>query len=354
MARHPDQTRGAGRTVVVRDGREVFLRPIRPEDKELLKGHMERMSPESRYLRFLGFHERLSESELSYLTEVDHHDHEAIIALEPGSGEAIGVARFVRLDEDPVRAEAAVAVVDDWHGRGLGRALLERLSERAREEGVTRFMALVQAGNQRAVAALSALGPTRREMQSGVVELDIELAPEGLGVPLASALRAAAGQLVGTAPLARRIRIKAREAWLGRSDPLPLRPPLHAPVLVGVDGSDAARRALECAVELAAGLGATLHLATAFRAGAREGEAEELLRAELARLPERDRPAVLHARRGDPADVLVELAGEVGAGLLVVGQSGSGLVSRLVLGSVASRVLHRAPCHVLVERGAER
>jgi GNAT superfamily N-acetyltransferase len=69
---------------------------------------------------------------------VDHHDHEAIIALDPLTGEGVGVARYVRAGADPEVAEVAVTVVDDWQGRGLGRALLERLAARARREGVRR------------------------------------------------------------------------------------------------------------------------------------------------------------------------------------------------------------------------
>jgi hypothetical protein len=51
---------------------------------------------------------------LAYFAEVDHSEREAVIALEPGSGQAIGVARCVRLSDDSEAAEAAVAVIDDW------------------------------------------------------------------------------------------------------------------------------------------------------------------------------------------------------------------------------------------------
>ena len=208
----PSGSVSAERSIRLRDGTTIALRPIRDDDKDVLAGAMARLSPESRYRRFFGVHDQLSERELAYLTEVDHHDHEAIVGFDPSTGDAIGVARYVRT-EDPARAEAAVAVVDDWHGRGVARALLEDLADRAREEGVERFIAMVQADNERAVSALSALGPTTRSRSSGVIELDIELAPEGLGSPLASALRAAAGGLYGTGPLGERIRQGARALW---------------------------------------------------------------------------------------------------------------------------------------------
>ena len=66
----------------------------------------------------------MSAAELAYLVDVDHKDHEAIIAIDPSSGEALGVARYIRSKDDAQVAEVAVTVADDWQRRGLGRALL--------------------------------------------------------------------------------------------------------------------------------------------------------------------------------------------------------------------------------------
>jgi GNAT superfamily N-acetyltransferase len=112
-----------GRTVTLRDGAKVKLRPIAPEDKPLLAASFERLSEESRYRRFFTPKSELSAAELDYLVDVDHSDHEAIIAIEPSSGEVLGVARYVRSKADAEVAEVAVTVADDWQGRGLGRAL---------------------------------------------------------------------------------------------------------------------------------------------------------------------------------------------------------------------------------------
>ena len=75
---------------------------------------------------------RLSESQIRYLTDVDHNDHEALHGDRRGGGRGVGVARFVRLGEGSDTAEAAVIVVDPWQGAGLGKALSVMLSERAR------------------------------------------------------------------------------------------------------------------------------------------------------------------------------------------------------------------------------
>jgi GNAT superfamily N-acetyltransferase len=168
------------RTVALRDGSEIVLRQIRPGDKGALRDGFERMSPESRYRRFFAPLERLSERDLRYLTEVDHHDHEALIAFEHGTGVPVAAARYVRSSE-PQEAEVAVTVVDDWQGRGVATALLESLVERAREEGVARFVALVLSENTGALEMFSHLAPDahRRQSASGNIELVFDLPEPG-------------------------------------------------------------------------------------------------------------------------------------------------------------------------------
>ena len=98
------------------------LRPIAPQDKPLLAASFERLSEESRYRRFFTVKKELSAAELDYLVDVDHRVHEAIIAIDPSSGEALGIARYVRATDDGQVAEVAVTVADDWQGLRLGRA----------------------------------------------------------------------------------------------------------------------------------------------------------------------------------------------------------------------------------------
>lgn len=200
----------------LRDGHEVQLRPLDSHDRERLQRTFEGLSPDSRYSRFFMPMKELSGDELDYLVNVDHRDHEAIAAIEPESEEILGVARYVRLRETPDRAEAAVAVIDDWQRKGLGRALLEQLVSRAREEDVSHFTAVVQADNRRAVELLSELGPTTRSFDADIVELEIALPEQGLGFSLTTALRGAAGALLGTRPLAERIAQRARDVWSHR------------------------------------------------------------------------------------------------------------------------------------------
>jgi len=181
----------------LRDGREIVVRPIRPDDRAELAAGMTRLSPESRYRRFFTPTEGLSASALRYLTEVDHHDHEALVALEPGTERGIGVARYVRSRQDPELAEVAVAVEDSWHNRGVATALLGRLTQRAREVGVRRFSAEILSDNQPMLDLIDELGEvTLRHLDHGSVAVEVELPSEGLGAALRESLRAAARELL--------------------------------------------------------------------------------------------------------------------------------------------------------------
>ena len=198
-------------TVSLRAGRTATLRPIAPSDRQRLIDAFYRLSEESRYRRFFAPVRELSDQSVDYLVDIDHHDHEAIVAIDPGTDQLVGVSRFVRQAPGSDRAEAAVVVADDWQGHGLGRALLERLTARAREEDIARFTALVQTENRRALEVLAEIGPTTRSLEGDLVELDIELPRERLGTPLALALRAAAASVFGVRPLSERLWGLARE-----------------------------------------------------------------------------------------------------------------------------------------------
>jgi GNAT superfamily N-acetyltransferase len=183
----------------LRDGTRVRIRPIEPGDKRAILEGFEQLSDESRYRRFLTPTPRLTESQLRYLTEVDHESHEAVIAFAEETGEPLGVARYVRFPDDPADAEPAVTVVDDWQGRGLGSLLLEEITARARAAGVRRFTATVLAVNDPMIGMLEQLDPSPVEkLDSGVMTIEAELPEEGSAPPIHTALRdAAAKRLAG-------------------------------------------------------------------------------------------------------------------------------------------------------------
>jgi len=133
-----------------------------------------RLSARSRQLRFLTAKNTLSEAELRFLTEVDHHDHEALGALS-ADGRGVGIARYIRDPGDPKAAEIAVTIVDDWQGRGLGTELLAQLSDRARQAGICRFTATVAYGNAAMVALLQNMGAERAGHGPGAVDYEVAL-----------------------------------------------------------------------------------------------------------------------------------------------------------------------------------
>lgn len=169
-------------TARLRDGTRVTFRCIQPEDKQMLRAGFESLSPESRYRRFMTSKNRLTDSELEYLTEVDGEDHFAIVAgvrhrLSPDEG--MGVARFVRLPGQPLVAESAVTVLDAHQGRGLGTALLQRLMEAAYERGIRWFRAELLGENIAMRSLLESMGSqTRTEFGGdGVVVITVAVPP---------------------------------------------------------------------------------------------------------------------------------------------------------------------------------
>jgi len=165
-----------GVPTVLRDGSTVMVRPVQSSDASLLADGFARLSERSRRWRFLGEKDNLTVAELRYLTCIDHHNHEALGALSP-DGRGIGVARYIRDSEDPSRAEVAVTVVDEWHGRGLGTKLLELLSDRARAEGVDRFTATVASDNMASSRLLRSAGGVLVSGSLNTREYEILLVP---------------------------------------------------------------------------------------------------------------------------------------------------------------------------------
>ncbi|MBO0723030.1 MAG: GNAT family N-acetyltransferase [Blastocatellia bacterium] len=125
----------------LRDGSPVLLRPIISADKAQLVHAFARLSLQSRYQRFFSPLRELSPSLVAYLTEIDYVDHFAYGAFANIQGEPalIGVARYIRSAEQPQSAEVAIAVIDEYHRRGLGQQLLVALAHAALENGITRF-----------------------------------------------------------------------------------------------------------------------------------------------------------------------------------------------------------------------
>jgi hypothetical protein len=95
-----------GGPVALRDGSKVLIRQVQSTDAPLLADGFARLSPQSRQMRFLTRKKELSRAELRYFTDVDHHGHEALGALNHADGRGVGIARYIRHAEDPQAAES--------------------------------------------------------------------------------------------------------------------------------------------------------------------------------------------------------------------------------------------------------
>ncbi len=177
------------------DGSVVRLRLVAPDDAALLRTEFERWSPESRYTRFLVPKQALSDAELRYLCEVDQESHfalGAVLEIGDGHGEPVGwgIARFIRLPPElgePVTAEAAIAVADEAHGKGLGTLLLLRLCAAAAERGIEQFRCEVLVTNHAMQALVTSIAPDRSvALADGVMSIDFAVTAIAPDAPLAT------------------------------------------------------------------------------------------------------------------------------------------------------------------------
>lgn len=149
---------------VLDDGRAVCIRRIAPSDEPLMRAGIEQMSPRSRYLRFFSGGRVPPDWVIERLLAVDGQSHLAWGALacgeEPGctGTEAIGAVHAFRSEAAPDCAEFSVAVLDAWHGHGLGRLLTATLLVEAHAQGIAAFHVDTLHENAGAIAFVTALG----------------------------------------------------------------------------------------------------------------------------------------------------------------------------------------------------
>jgi GNAT superfamily N-acetyltransferase len=161
------EPRAAGRLGLARDGTVVRLRPLRPGERELVARFFAGLSVESRSRRFLQPTPRLSEATVRRLAAVDGGSHVAMVASV--GGDCVGIARYLRLPDEPDAAEVAVTVTDRFQGRGIGRLLLDALRPAAEGAGVGTLVYLVDPTNRPMLRLLRALG-VELAFRDGLVE----------------------------------------------------------------------------------------------------------------------------------------------------------------------------------------
>ena len=156
MAIHPYPAELEGE-MRLRDGTRVAVRPIRPEDAEFERRFFDALSEQSRYQRFLNQMVHLPPQMLARFTQLDYDRELALVVLAPGGGDFIGVGRYSP-NADGETAEFALTVADAWQGRGLGRAMLERLCDCARAAGYRTLYGYILNANREMLRLAEHLG----------------------------------------------------------------------------------------------------------------------------------------------------------------------------------------------------
>lgn len=179
----------------LRKGGRVQIRPSRAGDDEVIKQVFERLSPESRYLRFFSARSSLGDGLAKSLTDIDHARHCAWAVFDPDepsgiegitSGLPVAAARLIRDLDDATSAEAALTVVDAYHNRGIGRFLIELLVHTAADMQVTTLRFEILRENRSMLRLIGAMDATRHDIPDDRTVVEYRLSvpePNELDVP---------------------------------------------------------------------------------------------------------------------------------------------------------------------------
>jgi acetyltransferase len=165
---------------VLPDGTEIVIRPLHPEDRDLINEGFSLLGPDSRYQRYFTHKQSLGDDDLRFLEELDGGQQRAVGMAawdDEGHERPIGIARYVRLAPGSDAAEAAITIVDTMHGKGLGKLLMRKLCEAAYRDGVRTFRARVLSDNIAAIRLMRWVDPDMRVLgyEPGAEELEVRL-----------------------------------------------------------------------------------------------------------------------------------------------------------------------------------
>jgi acetyl coenzyme A synthetase (ADP forming)-like protein len=170
-----DELRNYSARGILTDGSSILIRAIVPEDRQRLRAHFQRLSPESAYFRFMVHKKRFSEEDLDRFTQLDYVRRFGLAATRryPDDEHIIGVGMYAASDgQQPHSAEVAFTVEDEYQGRGVGTLLLEHLCRIAHANGINRLEADVLAGNTRMLEVFARSGfSVRQATEAGVVRV---------------------------------------------------------------------------------------------------------------------------------------------------------------------------------------
>ncbi len=185
MAEITDTSAPDADVVTLADGSQILVRQLLPSDRDELAQRYLQLSPAARRLRFFNAPDHLSERLLDYLMDVDGPDRCALVAfaIDEGHSPGVGLARYVRSRDDPSAAEAAVTVLDAYQNRGIATAVLRRLADEARRNGISTFTASVMWENRALLDGLRSFGAEVAPSEPGVASVRIALPDPDVALP---------------------------------------------------------------------------------------------------------------------------------------------------------------------------
>ena len=167
------------KTVKLSSGTEIFLRPLKPTDDDMMLELFNSLSRDTVYLKFFSSLKSLSREQLEKITHIDYKKEMAIVALvkEDGRERSVAVGRYTRIDEEPGAAEFAIVVQDARQGGGIGTEVLWHLAHVAKLEGVDVIVGYIMSENSRMFSVLkrSGLKVKRKHWDRGVTRVDIPI-----------------------------------------------------------------------------------------------------------------------------------------------------------------------------------
>jgi RimJ/RimL family protein N-acetyltransferase len=154
--------------IILLDGSSATIRPIRPEDRNALADFHNRLSEDTRFLRYQYSKGQLTEEDLKNFCDLDNYNTLGLVA-ERGSNapkEIIGVGRYCRLPDDHT-AEVAFVIQDSEQRKGIGTQLLKHLSILAWQRGISTFVAEVLRGNGKMLSIFRKSDPQMDQLNDG-------------------------------------------------------------------------------------------------------------------------------------------------------------------------------------------
>ena len=165
----------------LKDGTAITIRSVHPEDKQMMRDAFYELERQSRYTRFFGYKDHVTDEELKKATEVDFEKEVALVITTIAAGKEIiiGAGRYFLLTlspDTPPAAEVAFTVEEDYHGQGLASRLFEHLADIAREKGVGSFEAEVLPQNKAMLAVFKRQGlPMSKKHIDGMIHVSLAL-----------------------------------------------------------------------------------------------------------------------------------------------------------------------------------